>query len=100
MGKPSTLKDLVIVNQASLIEARAFARTIFDGKTFTDEVKGYVITAPNFDDLPEHVRGFILKGILESKVENILDLNLSNEEPSVIIPFIHVDLGTADGTDE
>lgn len=73
MGKPTTLKDLLAGSHITKSEVRKIARDIFNGETTGAGPEGYVITAVNFDDLPEHVQGFVLKAILEFKVENVLD---------------------------
>ena len=62
MSKPTNLKDLLVENHISLSEVRKIARNIFDGKTTAAGPEGYVITAVDFDKLPEHVRGFCREG--------------------------------------
>ena len=71
--KPSNLKDLLRDGHISLGEVRNIAKSIFDGKTTAAGPEGYIITASKLEDLPEHVVGFIIKGILEFGVENVLD---------------------------
>jgi hypothetical protein len=73
MGKPTNLKDLLREGHITLSEVRKIAKDIFDGTTTAAGPEGYVVTASNFDDLPDHVQGFIVKGILEFSVENVLD---------------------------
>ena len=73
MGKPTNLKDLLRDGHITLGEVRKIARDIFDGETSAAGPEGYVVTAAKFDDLPDHVQGFIVKGILEFTVENVFD---------------------------
>lgn len=79
MTKPNTLKDLLAEGHISLSEVRVIARGMFDGETTAAGPEGYIITAANFDDLPDSARQFIVKGILEFKVKNVLDA--SDDEP-------------------
>lgn len=85
--KPNTLKDLLGGGHIAIHEVDTIARGLFDGKTTAAGPEGYIIIAVNFDDLPEHVRGFIRKAVLEFKVENVLDVDdadlsdLSNYDP-------------------
>ncbi len=73
MTKPTNLKDMLAGGHISRGEVESIARSIFDGKTTMAGPEGYVITASSFDALPEHVRGFIVKAVLEFSVENVLD---------------------------
>ena len=73
MGKPTTLKDLLVGQHIGLNEVHCIARALFNDATTMAGPEGYLVTGVNFDDLPEHVRGFITKGILEFSVENVLD---------------------------
>lgn len=86
MNKPSNLKDLMIGGHIGRSEIDAIARTLFDGKTAAAGPEGYIITAVAYDDLPKHVRDFILKAILEFSVENILDANELADEPDLGSP--------------
>jgi hypothetical protein len=84
MSKPSNLKELLRDGHISIGEVCKIAESIFDGQTTSAGPEGYMITAVHFEDLPNHVRGFILKGILEFKVQNILDVAEQRpSEPSV-----------------
>jgi len=71
--KPNNLKDLLKDGHITHGEVRNIAKGIFDGETTAAGPEGYIITASKFDDLPDHVQGFIIKGILEFTVENVLD---------------------------
>lgn len=78
MDKPNTLRDLLAAGHISLTDVRNVAREIFDGKTtaigpLQGGISGYVLTASQFNDLPEHVQGFVIKAILAFGVENVLD---------------------------
>ncbi len=73
MSKPNTMLDLLREGHIGLNEVRDIAREIFDGKTTGAGPEGYVVTACSYDDLPEHVRGFINKAVLAFAVENVLD---------------------------
>lgn len=73
MSKPSTMLDLLRDGHVGLNDVRTVAREIFDGKTTGAGPEGYVITACSYDDLPEHVQGFVNKAILAFTVENVLD---------------------------
>lgn len=73
MAKPNTLKDLLTEGHITLGDVKKIARDIFDGETTGAGPEGYLLTAAKFDDLPNHVQGFIVKAILEFKVENVLD---------------------------
>jgi hypothetical protein len=80
MSKPEKLMDLLREGHISLGEVRKIASDIFDGETTAAGPEGYVITAAKWDELPDHVQGFIVKGILQFKVENVLD---AADEPEV-----------------
>ncbi len=80
MNKPETLKDLMIGQHIGRNEIEAIARTMFDGKTTAAGPEGYIITAVAYDDLPKHVRDFVMKAILEFSVENVLDANDAAKE--------------------
>lgn len=73
MPKPETIKDLLIAGHIDKSEVRAIARSIFDGKTQGAGPEGYLFTAAKWDDLPETAKQFIMKAILEFKVENVLE---------------------------
>ena len=75
MGKPKTLKDLMIAGEITNGMLDVLARDLFnDDHIFpTIDSLPYDIFTPIYDDLPEHVRGFIRKAILESTVKNILE---------------------------
>ncbi len=73
MGKPTNLKDLMIGGHIGRSEVETIARALFNDATTMAGPEGYLVTGVNFDDLPEHVRGFIIKAILEFSVENVLD---------------------------
>lgn len=78
MDKPNILRDLLAAGHISLTDVRNVAREIFDGKTTAagpgqGGLEGYVLTASQFDDLPEHVQGFVIKAVLAFGVENVLD---------------------------
>ena len=78
--KPNNLKDLLRDGHITLGEVRNIAKSIFDGKTTAAGPEGYIITASKLEDLPEHVVGFIIKGILEFTVENVLDAATQDAE--------------------
>lgn len=82
LKKPSTLKDLLAGGHISLGAVEKVARQLFDGKTTAavDGIDGYIVTACSYDDLPDGVRSFLRKAILEFGVENILDVMDENEE--------------------
>lgn len=73
--KPSNLKELLRDGHITLGEVRNIAKDIFNGETTAAGPEGYIITAAKLDDLPDHVQGFIIKGVLEFSVENVLDAN-------------------------
>lgn len=73
MNKPSTMLDLLKDNHIGLNEVNIIARALFTDATTMAGPEGYLVTGVNFDDLPEHVQGFIRKAILQFTVENILD---------------------------
>ena len=73
MSKPKTLIDLLVGQHIGLNEVNTIARAMFNDATTMAGPDGYLVTGVNFDDLPEHVRGFIRKAILQFTVENILD---------------------------
>ena len=74
MSKPTKLQDLLINGHTSRGDVERIARRLFvDTNELIGVIDGYVINLPNFDDLPEHVQGFIVKAILFSTVENVLD---------------------------
>lgn len=77
--KPKIIKDLLANGHITIGDAKNIARSIFDGHNTADGtgqggLEGYTITACNFDDLPDHVQGFIVKAILEFQVQNFLDV--------------------------
>ena len=73
MSKPEKLLDLMVAGEVTRGDVEKIARMIFNGVTQHNGPEGYTLTVANFDNLPEHVRGFIVKGVLESSIENILD---------------------------
>ena len=73
MNEINTLKDLHIGGHLSRAEVTNIAKSLFDGKTEMAGPDGYVITACDYDKLPEHIQGFIFKAILDFKATNILD---------------------------
>ncbi len=73
MNKPKTLQDLLIGQHIGLNEVNVIARTLFTNATTMAGPEGYLVTGVNFDDLPDHVRGFIRKAILQFTVKNVLD---------------------------
>jgi hypothetical protein len=79
MNKPSTMLDLLKDGHIGLNEVNAIARAMFTNATTMAGPEGYLVTSVNFDDLPEHVQGFIRKAILQFTVENILDAGESCE---------------------
>ena len=77
--KPKIIKDLLLGNHITKGDVKNIARSIFDGNNTAEDtgqggLEGYTITACVFDELPDHVQGFIVKAILEFKVENFLDV--------------------------
>lgn len=79
MTKPNTLMDLLKDQHIGLSDVHTIARAIFTDATTMAGPEGYLVTGVNFDDLPEHVRGFITKGILQFTVENVIDANAAEE---------------------
>ncbi len=75
MNKPKTLKDLLIGGHINRGEIEAIARALFTDATTMAGPEGYLVIGVNFDDLPPHVQGFIVKAILEFKIKNVLDAN-------------------------
>lgn len=74
MAKIEKLRDLVAANVVSLHDVKRMARAWFqDSRSYEvmeDNIRApYSVILPHFDDLPEHVQGFIVKAILESAVE-------------------------------
>ncbi len=80
MNKPKTLQDLLIGQHIGLNEVNTIARALFNDATTMAGPEGYLVTGINFDDLPDHVRGFIRKAILQFTVKNVLDANESDKE--------------------
>ena len=77
--KPKIIKDLLAGGHITKGDVKNIARSIFDGGNTAEGtgqggLEGYTITACLFDDLPDHVQGFVLKAILEFKVQNFLDV--------------------------
>jgi hypothetical protein len=64
------LKDVVIQGTLSKFEVETIAQSVFGkklGKAHTKELSmPYEVTLPKWEDLPEHVRGFVLKAFLEA----------------------------------
>lgn len=60
-------------------DVEKIAESIFDpdspvsNDVAISSIVGYVLTMPRWTDLPPHVRGFVLKALLECRVTNILD---------------------------
>ena len=71
--KPETLQDLLKSGGCSLGEIRNIAKSLFTSQTTGAGPEGYVVTFPDFDDLPAHVQDFIIKAVSLSKIENVLD---------------------------
>lgn len=77
--KPKIIKDLLAGGHITIGDVKNIARSIFDGDNTAEGtgqggLEGYTITACVFDDLAPHIQGFIVKAILEFKVENFLDV--------------------------
>lgn len=70
MSTPSTIKDLLAAGDVSKGDVKKIAAALWE----QDEVAStafpapYSVALPPFDELPEHVQGFIIKGILEAAV--------------------------------
>ena len=73
MTKPNTLLDLLGEGHIGLNEVTTIARALFNDATTMAGPEGYLVTGVNYDDLPDHVQGFIRKAILQFTVENVLD---------------------------
>ncbi len=73
MSKPNTMLDLLSAGHIGLNEVNTIACALFTNATTMAGPEGYLVTGVNFDDLPEHVQGFIRKAILQFTVENVLD---------------------------
>ncbi len=84
--KPKIIKDLLAGGHITIGDVKSIARTMFDGEQVTDAgeggLEGYVIEACTFDELPIHVQGFIIKAILEFKVQNFLDVKEEAAAPA------------------
>lgn len=77
--KPKIIKDLLSSGHITIGDTKNIARSIFDGHNTAEGtgqggLEGYVITACKFDELAEHIQGFIIKAILEFQVQNFLDV--------------------------
>lgn len=83
MSKPSTLKDLLAGGHINKSEVRKIARDIFDGTTTGAGPEGYVVTSVAFDDLDERLQGYVIKTVLEFKVENVFDTHPDDEDEPV-----------------
>ncbi len=77
--KPARVFDLVQHGHMTMGEVRKIAQNFFDGKTTGAGPEGYIITAVALNDLPENLRQWIDKAILQFPVENVLDANMSVE---------------------
>lgn len=75
LKKPEKLIDLLSGGHISIGAVEKIARQIFNGTTTAavEGLEGYIVTACSYDDLPEGVRSFLRKAILQFGVENILD---------------------------
>ena len=91
MSKPETLHDLLIGQHINLSEVNTIARALFTDEITMAGPEGYLVTGVNFDDLPEHVQGFVRKAILRFSVENVLDA----KEPDDA--YENTDLNKGDG---
>lgn len=78
MPKPNTIKDLMAAGDVSRHDVEEVARVIFN----SDEVNypasdaldaPYDVTLPDFDNLPDAARQFVIKALLECTVVNTLD---------------------------
>jgi hypothetical protein len=72
--------DLLKDGHIGINEVNVIARAIFNEATTMAGPEGYVVTSVNFDDLPDHVRGFIRKAVLQFTVENVLDADHSDAD--------------------
>lgn len=102
MSKPNTMLDLLKEGHIGINEVNVIARALFNDASTMAGPEGYLVTSVNFDDLPDHVRGFIRKAILQFTVENILDADHSNAD-SVLAdedPVDEGDLVTLDPLDD
>ena len=68
MPKPEKLNEL------GTSETRLAAKRLFDGET-TVSIPGYEVYLPKLDDLPDHVRMFVVKAIGMGEITNVLDLH-------------------------
>ena len=80
MSKPETLMDLLKEGHVGMNEVNTLARAIFNDTITMAGPEGYLVTGVNFDDLPDHVQGFIRKAILRFSVENILDAKEDDDD--------------------
>lgn len=85
--KPKIIKDLLAGGHITIGDVRNIARSIFDGHNTAEGtgqggLEGYVITACDFDSLPDHVQGFLVKAILEFSVQNFLDVKEEASKPA------------------
>jgi hypothetical protein len=64
----------MIANDLSKLDLQNLAREIFNSThKFRIEGLPYEVLMPEFDLLPEHVQGYVLKALLESRIVNDLD---------------------------
>lgn len=96
MKKPNTMKDLMAGGYVGRNEVETIARALFNDATTMAGPEGYLVTGVNYDDLPPHVQGFIVKAILQFSVENVLDAGKDNE-PSEVDDEAHYAAFGSDG---
>ena len=81
MTKPNTVQDLMINGIVTLRDVDRMACRLFSsGREMTTIIDGYVVTMPDFVELPDHIQQFIRKAISTATVVNLLDRDAVVEE--------------------
>lgn len=70
MAKPETIKDLLVLKDISEGDVKKIAAALWEADSIATEAfpAPYKVTLPDFESLPAHVQGFIVKGILDAGV--------------------------------
>jgi hypothetical protein len=74
MSKPETLLDLLTGEHVTIGDIKKIAAALWQQHTLASFAfpAPYNLQLPDFDKLPGHVQGFIVKGLLDSKVSPTL----------------------------
>ncbi len=86
MTKLTNMQDLRAAGILSDHDVGRIAAGIFDGVEAVNDIEGYVLTLPKYEELPDSCQQFIRKALMFSAVRNVLD---NDDEGSVEDEITH-----------